>query len=341
VNRVLIFHTAFPGDIILTLPLAQKLRAMFPDVRISMLTIPPASDLLRNHPAIDDRIVYDKKGTQRGLGAIMDLARDLRRRGFDVVLIPHRSVRSAVVCRLAGIPVRVGFSTSAGRLFLTETVPDDRGVHEILRNLSLLRPMGVAATEVELPRIYPDEADRSAVSRFLAGYPGLDSRSLVAVAPGSVWNTKRWPSEYFAALVRLLCERGVSPVLVGGEEDRELGRCIVAAAGTGRVVDATGRFSLLGSAELIRRCRVCVSNDSAPMHLAVAIGTPVVALFGATVPEFGFGPLGADNAVVQTPGLPCRPCSIHGGVTCPIKTFECMHRITPAHVLAEVLPRIT
>jgi heptosyltransferase-2 len=99
-------------------------------------------------------------------------------------------------------------------------------------------------------------------------------------------------------------------------------------------------LTLLESAELIRRCRVIVSNDSAPAHLASAVGTPVVAIFGATVPRFGFGPRGPGDIVVETEGLFCRPCGIHGGNSCPIKTFECMERILPERVFREVVLRV-
>jgi heptosyltransferase-2 len=126
---------------------------------------------------------------------------------------------------------------------------------------------------------------------------------------------------------------GFNVLLVGSREDEELCREICAMTQTNKVVNAAGKLSLLQSAELIRHCRVLISNDSAPMHLAVAVGTPVVAIFGATVPEFGFAPRGPHDIVIETKGLKCRPCSIHGGKKCPIKTFECMMAITPEIVV--------
>ena len=126
-------------------------------------------------------------------------------------------------------------------------------------------------------------------------------------------------------------------VLIGGREDEALCNRIAVESKAVEVYVTAGKFTLLQSAELLRRCKVLVSNDSAPMHLAVAMRTPVIALFGATVPSFGFAPYGEKDIVVQTEGLPCRPCSIHGGDKCPIGTFDCMVRISAEMVFEKVV----
>lgn len=339
-RTILVFHTAFAGDIILMLPLVQALKDALPGADITVVCTPAAAGLLRGHPAVAETIPYDKRGRQRGIGGMIAMAALLRRRKFDCAVIPHRSLRSALVCRLAGIPVRIGFASSAGRLLLTDRVRYAKDDHEINRNLALAAPLGIRVTGRPLPRLSRSAEDRRAVDdalRVLLGNSGTGMpRDCVAVAPGSVWETKRWPEERYAELVRLFVAGGVSVVLVGGEADRSLCRRIAAGAGA-RVLDASGKLSFLQSAELIGRCALLVSNDSAPMHLAVAVGTPVVAIFGATAPSFGFGPAGSRDRVVETPGLPCRPCAIHGGRRCPIGTFECMLKIEPPRVLAEAL----
>jgi heptosyltransferase-2 len=340
-RRLLIFHTAFLGDVVLMLPLAQILREHFPDASIAAVTIPSAAGLLMGHPAIDQVFPYDKRGQLRGVRGMMTMAARLRTGAFDAVLIPHRSLRSALVCRLAGIPVRIGFRTSAGRLFLTETVPYAARDHEILRNIALARPLGVIANAPVLPLLYPSPADGVAVEelvrRSLSGAAGQMPVKVIAVAPGSVWDTKRWPEERYVELVRLLLDEGCSVALVGGSADMGLCGRIARGAGVAPIIDASGRLSLLQSAALIGRCGVLVTNDSAPMHLGVAMRTPVVAIFGATAPSFGFGPAGASDRVVETSGLQCRPCAIHGGRKCPIGTFECMWAITPVRVRDEVM----
>lgn len=339
-RRFLVFQTAFIGDVLLTLPLLQVLKRRYPGVRVTMVAIPSTAPLLAHHPAVDECLIYDKRSKHSGLRGILAMARTLREHQFDVALVPHRSLRSSLVCRLGGIPRRIGFSTSAGKVFFTDLVKYEKAEHEIARNLSLLSPLNIDARETELPNLYPDASDKQMVDAVL-GKETKEGHHPIAVAPGSIWNTKRWPKERFVELTKILVAEGSSVVLIGGSQDARLCEEIRSEAGDKNVVNAAGRLSLLQSAEAIRRCRVVVSNDSAPMHMAVAMRTPVVAIFGATVPEFGFAPLGKSDVVVQTIGLPCRPCSIHGGDHCPIQTFVCMKDITARRVFAEVRKLLT
>jgi heptosyltransferase-2 len=176
------------------------------------------------------------------------------------------------------------------------------------------------------------------VSAFLANQAANIPKkhdSLVAIAPGSVWNTKRWPKEHFITLAKMLMDDGISIILIGGRDDLALCSEIRNALG-GNAVNAAGMLTLLQSSELIQRCVVLVSNDSAPVHLAAGVRTPVVAIFGATAPHFGFAPRGANDLVVEIDGLSCRPCAIHGGKRCPIKTFVCMNDLKPELVFTKV-----
>jgi heptosyltransferase-2 len=343
-GKILVVQTAFPGDVILTIPAIEALHRSFPQARISVVAIPSASGVLLHHPAVDEVIVYDKRGDERGIRGILDLSARLRREKFDVAVIPHRSIRSALIVWLALVPRRIGFSTSAGRLLFTDIVAYVPNIHEIQRNLSLLRPLGIERVPDALPTLYPDENDRDTVDRLLAsrstGKVGGELRAMVGLAPGSVWNTKRWPLEHYSRLGKLLAGSGHTVALIGGREDRELCEAIASAIGDTGVLNAAGRLTLLQSAELIRHCRIIVSNDSAPVHLASAMQTPVIAIFGPTVPSFGFAPQGRDDEVIEHPGLTCRPCSIHGGDVCPIKTFVCMRKISPEAVYARVLARL-
>jgi heptosyltransferase-2 len=333
-RRFVVLQTAFPGDVVLTLPLVQQLREGFPEAFTGFVAIPGTADLLNNHPAVSERIVFDKRGADSGIGGILRFAKKLRLGKFDTAIVPHRSLRSALVVFLAGIPRRIGFARSAGRFLLTEVVDYDESAHEIDRNLSLLKPLGVGGKQQRMPSLYPDYVAVEKVDRFVRAWRGGggSGEPLVALAPGSVWATKRWPADRFAKLGRLLIRSGYGVVLIGSREERVLCGELMNSIGSPNVLNGAGEFSLLESAELIRRCGLIVSNDSAPVHLAGAMRVPTVAIYGATVPRFGFAPRGRQDSIVEREGLACRPCGIHGGPQCPIGTFECMLSISPEQV---------
>lgn len=336
-RNILVVQTAFPGDVILTIPLVQSLKKEFPAASVDALVTPQASEVLLNHPSIRNILRYDKHGADRGISGFRRQIKILRSHRYDLAIVPHRSLRSALLVRLAGIPVRVGFSTSTGSFFFTQTVPHDSSSHEVERNLSLLRGIGVTVDGRLFPDLYPNDGDRRIVDELLLKKKFVVSHQTIVLAPGSVWNTKRWLPERFQELIRYLIDRRYSVVLIGGKDDVALCEMILQSIHRENVISTAGELTFLQSAELIRRSRVLVSNDSAPMHLALAMRTPVVAIFGPTVPQFGFAPYGINDIVVEISGLSCRPCSIHGGATCPIKTFDCMVNISAATVLQNVV----
>jgi heptosyltransferase-2 len=184
------------------------------------------------------------------------------------------------------------------------------------------------ASGVYPPQLRTTAADEHAAAVLIEG-------PFVALAPGSIWGSKRWP--YYAELAATLPAH-VAVVVVGGPDDVGLGDEIVRAVGrSGRLaVNACGRLTLRESAALIGRASALVTNDSAPLHLATAMGTPVVALFGPTVTEFGFGPVRPGDVALGIDGLQCRPCSSHGPPRCPLGHHRCMREITVPAVLAAI-----
>jgi heptosyltransferase-2 len=226
-------------------------------------------------------------------------------------------VRSAVLALWSGAGERIGFADSPAAITYTTRVRRPSAGHEVERLLELAGETTGSAPRVSLELSAEDHA---AADAWLALH-GVTPR-FAALAPGSVWGTKRWP--YYAELASVLDR---ATVIVGGQEDVPLATAVVAAA-AGRAVSAAGALNLRGSAALIQRASVLVTNDSAPLHLATAVGTPVVALFGPTVPEFGFGPRGADDVALGREGLTCRPCSRHGPQICPLGHHRCMRELS-------------
>ncbi|HVA65796.1 MAG TPA: lipopolysaccharide heptosyltransferase II [Elusimicrobiota bacterium] len=323
----LIVQSAFLGDALLTVPLADELKRRFPRARLTVLTLEKTADVFRAHPSIDEVLIDDKRGQNRGWGGLRRLARGLAQKKFDVAVVPHRSFRSALLARMAGIPRRVGFSSSVGRFFLTDAAPWTWLMPDAERNLALLKPIGHGATPGAAPApgsvyLRPDPAEKEKMARRLEEAGASARQTLVGVHPGSAWPTKRWPEERFAALCRRFAERGITPVLVGGAQDSEL--CArLAASGA---LDFCGRTDLKELKALMSLFSLFVTNDSGPMHMAAGLGVPTLAIFGPTTRELGFFPYGPRHRVVETE-LSCRPCRLHGGKVCPHGHFLCMRLI--------------
>lgn len=320
----LVIQTAFLGDVVLTTPLLSALAAKHGPVDV--LVRPGATALVETLPSVRDVIGYDKRGRDRGLGAWRRLATRLAKRRYQRVYLPHRSFRSAALAWWAKIPNRIGFADAATPWLYTETVTRPSKAHESERLLALARTSGLREPPILLALTDDDRAQ---------AYAWLASKGIgdgfVAMAPGSVWATKRWTG--FPELVRLLKGR---VVVIGGAEDAAAAQSLVDAA-PDRVANAAGSFPLRVSAALLERAGVLVTNDSAPLHLASAVGTPTVAVFGPTVPAFGFGPKAPRSAIVERTDLGCRPCSDHGPEKCPLGHHRCMREIPATAVRAAIL----
>jgi heptosyltransferase-2 len=308
VTSSLVIQTSFLGDTILTTPLIAELARRGP---VDVVTTPASAGLLANHPGIRAVVPYDKRESDGGVRGFLRLARRLRGFSYDVAFLAQGSWRSAALAIAAGVSRRVGFTTSAGRPLYTDRVAYRDDLHHA-------KPGSVPTSSERRPRLYPGIPERGAVDRFLALHGALDGSPLVALAPGSVWATKRWP--YFADLARDLAVNS-RIVVVGSRDDEGLAREICAGIGK-NALNATGVLTLLGSAELIRRCH----------------GTPTVTIFGPTVPAFGFGPLAEPSATmgISPEVLTCRPCDRHGPRKCPLGHWKCMRDLTPGDVAARV-----
>lgn len=335
IKKILIIQTAFIGDVILTTPLIEAAKKVFPDLSIQFLTIPSTGNIIKTHPLLDKVWIFDKRGKNRGIIKLFRFAKKLRLENFDLALVPHRSLRSALMAFGARIPQRIGFDRSAGAFLFTKKIAYRQDLHEVERNLKLLAPFQESFPKI-MPRIYPDKTDTLTVDCFIAERALKSAEHWIAIAPGSVWATKRWLKEGYVELCNKLGQhKRLKIILIGGSDDKSLCEWI---AETSKVepVNAAGRFTLRQSAELIRRCRLIITNDSGPLHLGVAVGTQVIAIFGPTVPAFGFYPY-SENDIIFEKDVSCRPCAIHGGHKCPTGTFLCMKSITANEIYEKIL----
>ena len=322
----LVIQTAHLGDVVLTLPLLIRLAEH--EGPVDVVTTPLAASLLTSHPAVRRVIPFDKRRRERGIGGLLRLARELRGGGYRRAVLAQGSLRSAALAALARIPSRVGFAGEPGTLLCSERVRRPPTGSMAARLLALAG----GGTLPRAPWLALTREDRENAHAWLSA-AGIDG-PFVALAPGARWQTKRWPG--FAELAARL---EWPMVVIGGAEDRPAAAEIVSAA-AGRARSAAGALDLRGSAALVDRAALLVTNDSLPLHFASALARPVVAVFGPTSPAFGFGPMQAEDRVVEHAALPCRPCSAHGPAICPLGHHRCMREIGAERVLEAVRARL-
>lgn len=335
---LVIIQTAFPGDVILTAGLVRSARQAWPGLPLAMVVRPdtvPIAEMMAPDLVV---IPWDKRGADRGTAGMRRIAGRLAGDGWDSALLPHRSLRSATLARRARLPLRIGFDLGPQAWLHSHRVPYRRGVHEVERNYDLLRTLAALKGEREPPFRLPSldpapEGAREAAQMFARLGSAEAPPPFAALAPGSVWDTKRWPERYWKTLAGALAEAGLQIAWIGGKEDEV--RCARMAGAVGTGVVGAGKLSWRGTAALLSRAHLLVSSDSAPVHLAGAVRCPVLALFGPTVPGFGFGPMGAGSRALGM-RLGCRPCRLHGGRTCPEGHFRCMKDLRPAYVVEAV-----
>lgn len=325
---ILLVRFSSIGDILLTTPLLRALRARHPAARITMVVRDDLADTLRHNPRLSDLVTWPRGGSLRAL------ATELGRTEWTHRLDLHGSLRSRLLRQLMG-GSWVGYPKYRWRRTLL--IRSGRRYGGALGHVA--ERYFEAATGLDVrpdggpPEFFTSqEAEREADAFLLEAGLGT-SRPLIALAPGAAHWTKRWPASHWEALVRRL-RGGSDLVVVGGGDDHPIGEQLVQAGG-GRVANAAGRFSLVGSAVLIKRSRALVAGDTGLLHLATAVGTPVVGLYGPGVEELGFFPYHARARVLQRP-LGCRPCSAHGGPRCPLGHHRCLQEILPEEV-AQVL----
>ena len=325
--NILIIHTAFIGDIVLSTALVSKVKEKYPDSDIYYLTTPLGKEILKNNPKIKEIIVYDKRGKDKGFVAFISFVRKIRKLKIDVCLTPHRYLRSSILSLLSGASIRVGYDIASLSFVYNKKIKYDKTKHEVEKLLSFVDD---SPKRFEL-EMYPSEKDKIKIDTILKNF--FQNKKIILIAPGSKWFTKRWPEEYFKTLIQNLVKRNdLLIVITGGKEEKEIELNL-----DSKVLDLRGEISLLELAELTKRAILVVSNDSAPIHITSAFpNTRIVGIFGPTVKEFGFFPWSENRKVFEINGLYCRPCAIHGGNFCPEKHFRCMRGITPNLVENEI-----
>lgn len=320
-RSILVLRYSALGDVVLATSVLEPLRAAFPGVRIEWVTAPAYAPLLEGLPGLAAVHVLERGG----LRAAVALGRRLRGR-FDLAIDLQNKVKSSVVARAAA-PRRLAFRRRSARqvaLALVGIDPPVRGPHATALYAEALRPLGVGGPGPV--RVSLGDAARARAGAALEGV----ARPRVAVAPGASQATKRWPADRFAAVAEAMHARGASLVLAGGPADREALAAFRAACRAPVAADLTA-LPVEALAAAIAGVDLLVACDSGPVHLATAVGTPVLAVFGPTsAARWGPPPPGR---ALSLP-LPCAPCSNHGGARCPEGHHRCMLDLVAGEVAA-------
>jgi len=341
--NILIVKLSAIGDVIHTLPSLAALRRCYPQAHISWVVEEAASDLLTDHPMLDRVLVSQRKrwvqdlreGRDRGaaLRDIRGFVRALRDRPYDLVIDFHGLFKSAVLVFLSRGRRRLGYDSlqEGSGFFLNEKIPEDMNKHAVDRYLDFPRHLGCDTSKTEFP-IAIRETHHRRMEQLLAE-KGIDAKlGFVAVSPLAYWETKLWDEAKFAAVCdRIANELGLSVVFTGESPEGAIAR--IRSLMKAPSASVAGETSLRELAALYRRASALLTTDSGPMHLAAAVGTPVVALFGPTSPE-RTGPYGEGHAVIRR-NMDCSPCFRKA-----CETLACMKAIEVEEVFRAVRARI-
>ncbi|MGD0947115.1 MAG: glycosyltransferase family 9 protein [Candidatus Binatia bacterium] len=325
-RRILIVLLGSIGDVTLALPLVNRLRRGYPQAHIIWAVEPLSAPLLVHHPAVDETLMFDRP---HGVPAFLRFLRQVRAARADLTLDLQRHLKSGIVSRASNAPLRLGFHRRNARegnwLFNTHRLdPMPHLTPKLQQFLRFADWLGVEEVPVTFELRVTDAEERR-VQELLAGVPA----PFVAAIVGASWESKLWFPDRMAAVSDALTGRGVGVVLLGGSADAQFARAVVAAARM-PVLNLTGRISLRHVIGILQRARAAFGPDTGPMHIAAAVGTPVISLWGATSPVRS-APWGSESRVITGTAV-CSPCYRRH---CPIERL-CMQSISVEAVVASV-----
>jgi len=362
-SRILLIKPSALGDVVHTLPLLVKLRARYPRARIDWQITPENAEVVRYHPALSNVVLFSRRDFSlrgrrwRAFLSFFDLLKQIRRAKYEIVIDMHGQVRSAFFALISGASVRIGFDRPVKRgltvsaehdlknipshgwrgaregswIAYTHRIPiPTLDVHAIDRYLWVAPLLGLDNNPPDLAmHLSPQATDR--VNGLLEEHGVPESKPLVVLVPGTIWETKHWTIEGFAGVARQFLQDGFAVALAGTRRDQQ--RCRQIAAAAPGTCDLSGKTTAADLAALIRRAEVAVTNDSGSMHVAASLGKPMVSIFGPTNPVH-IGPYERPESVVRV-DLPCSPCNYRRLSQCPFD-HACMKQITSAMVVERV-----
>ncbi len=338
--KVLVIQTAFLGDVLLSIPLLERVKQYYPDSKLTLLCRKGLGEIFRELKICDEVIELNKKNRREFSTTLFEL----RKTKFDLLLCPHQSYRSAFMAYQIRAKIKIGFKEWWNLFIFNRGVKRNMDLPDALRQLSLFTlvdpKVKEAIKEYQTTKVIPDLANMGLQTRIRA-HPRYSEilkefaipSGAAFIAPGSVWATKRWTPEGFRAVSAEVAK--TTPVVFVGAPD-EAALCEEISKPVSNSQNLAGKTSLLELLVLFTEGSFLLSNDSGAMHMASVAELPTVAIFGPTVPSFGYQPWQKRALIVENVNLKCRPCGKHGHNKCPIGTHECMTSISSEMVLSAI-----
>ena len=333
-NKILVVRTDRLGDVILSTPVIKNLRLFFPKSHIAFICRPYTRYALEGNSDLDEVIVYDKYGKQKGIWASIKFALYLRKKKFDLVIILHPTNRIHLITFLAGIPERVGWDKKLGKLLTkrVEHTKQEGKKHELEYTLDLLRSLDIPIKHTDTYFPVSSRA-KTTVEQLLKNEGIAEGDKFIVIHPSASCPSKRWPQENFGRVIKLLKEKlSFKIIIITSQSEREFGEKLVGGNG---VIDLRGRLSMPELGALLRGAALFISNDSGPVHVAASFNTPVISIFGRAdsgLSLLRWGPRGEKSFCFHK-DVGCTKCLAH---SC-IKGFLCLAKITPQEVVDKAM----
>lgn len=330
-RKILVLQTAFLGDAILSLPFLQALKRKFPDASLDVITIPGCREIFLSCPAVSKVFVLDKHGRHKSIRATLTFARQFSPQEYFALYSLHRSFRSTLFVKATRIHEAYGFNTSAFSFLYWHKIPYHPEYHEVKRLLMFLEDEAVLQDWRILPQMEASGEQQKHADEILAE---VDPNKLwIAIAPGSVWQTKRYPELFFKRIIEYFSGAGYEILLLGGNSEAALCETFCTRDG---IHNFAGRASIVESKLIVEKCALLLTNDSATTHVGMAANAKTLTLYCSTVPSIGFYPYNEKSAWLSREGLACKPCGIHGHRACPEKHFKCGFELLPDDVIGKM-----
>lgn len=332
-KKILIFNVNWLGDVLFSTAVIRNIRRNFPNSFLACIVPARCFPVLKGNPHLDEIIIFDEKDRHKGLFARLSFVRALKKKKFDLVFLLHRSFSRALICRLAGIPERIGHYTKKRAFLLTKKIipPKKDSLHRIDYYLSIIEQAGLRV-EDRYPEFFISEEDEAVAEDFLRKNSVKKDDFVVAINPGGNWLPKRWLKDYWVELAdKLIEDFGAKLIITGSINDLSLARRIRKAM-IHQPIISCGVFNLKQLGALAKKVDLFITGDTGPLHIANSVGAKrIIALFGPTSPVLT-GPYPLKNVTILQKDVGCKVACYR--VNC--KDNRCMKAITPSDVIEQI-----